>query len=180
MEHLKPRTSGPSHAQPNRTLRSSGGHAWRRGRLLAAVLVGLAQPAAGQQIYKWVDDKGVTQYTTTPPPGGKAQTIRAQPATGKPGAEPRSWKDQEIEFRARQVERAEAEHKQQQAENRARQEAARRRESCINAHRNIQSLQEQRPVYAMNEKGERQYLDDAQRAEAARKAKAFVDRECPK
>ena len=153
---------------------------WRMSAMLAAVLVGLADPAAGQQIYKWVDDKGVTQYTTTPPPGGKAQTIHPQPATGKPGPEPRSWKDQEIEFRARQVERTEVEQKQQQAENRAKQEAALRRERCIDAHRNLQNLQQPRPIYVLNEKGERQYLDDTQRAEAARKAKAFIDSECPK
>jgi hypothetical protein len=146
-------------------------------RLLAAVLACLAPAAAGQQIYKWVDEKGATHYTSAPPPGGKAQAIRADPASGRSSAEPKSWKEQEIEFRARQVERAEAEHKREQAELRARQQAA-RRESCAGAHRNLEALDRQRPVYALNEKGERQYLDDAQRAEAARRSREFLDREC--
>jgi len=148
--------------------------------LLATVLIGCAIPTQGQQVYKWVDDKGVTQYTTTPPPSGKAQTIRTQPAAGQSPPETKSWKDQEIEFRARQVERAEADHKQQQMDKRAKQEAALRRESCVEAHRDAQNLQQPRPIYALNEKGERQYLDDKQRAEALRKVKEFIARECPK
>ena len=146
--------------------------------LLATAMVGCALTAHGQQFYKWVDDKGVTQYTTTPPPGGKAQAIKTAPASPPPGA--KTWQEQEIEFRARQVERAEAEHKQEQAETKAKRDAALRRSACSSAHREVQALQEQRPVYILNEKGERQYLDDAQRTETLRKTKAFIEQECPK
>ena len=142
--------------------------------LLAMVLIGCTTAAPGQQIYKWVDDKGVTQYTTTPPPGGKAQTIKTAPANSAPGPAGKSWQEQEIEFRARQVERAEAQHKQE----RAQQDAARRRAECALAQRDLRNLKEQRPVYTLNEKGERQYLDDAQRADAERNHRSFVDREC--
>jgi hypothetical protein len=148
--------------------------------LLATVLIACATTALGQQIYKWIDEKGVTQYGTTPPPGGKAQAIKTAPANSDAGPQVKSWKEQEIEFRARQVERAETRHKQEQAEIEARQDAARHRAACGSARRNLQSLQEQRPVYKLDEKGERQYLDDAQRAEAARKSKAFIDKECLK
>ena len=174
MEHVKP--GAPRFACLRSRCNGAGqaGRAGRHARVLAAILACLAPTAAGQQIYKWVDDRGVTQYTKTPPPGGKAQAIRANPASGKPATEPKSWKEQEIEFRARQVERAEAE----QAENRTKREATLRRESCTDAHRNLQALQKERPVYALNEKGERQYLDDAQRSAAARRTREFIDREC--
>ena len=142
--------------------------------LLATAIIGCALTVHGQQIYKWVDDKGVTQYTTTPPPAGKAQALKTAPAGPAPGA--KTWQEQEIEFRARQVERAEAQHK----EERAQQDAARRRAACATARRDLHSLKDQRPLYTHNEKGERQYLDDAQRADAERKTQSFVDRECAK
>jgi hypothetical protein len=31
---------------------------------------------AGAQLYKWVDEKGVTQYTDQPPPTGKSSTLK--------------------------------------------------------------------------------------------------------
>lgn len=142
--------------------------------LPALALIGCSATVQGQQIYKWVDDKGVTQYTTTPPPSGKAQAIKTAPAQGSPGTAARSWQEQEIEFRARQVEQAEVQHKQE----RAQKDAARRRTECALAQRDLRNLHEQRPVYRVNEKGERQYLDDAQRAEAERSTRSFVDREC--
>jgi uncharacterized protein DUF4124 len=137
-------------------------------------MAGCALSVHGQQIYKWVDDKGVTQYTTTPPPGGKAQTIKTAPAPAAPAT--RTWQEQEIEFRARQVERAEARHKQEQAQK----DAAWRRAACATAQQDLRALKEQRPVYRQDEKGKRQYLDDPQRAEAERTARGFIDRECSK
>ena len=148
-----------------------------RRALLAAAMVGWALTVHGQQIYKWVDDKGVTQYTTTPPPTGKAQAIKTAPASPAPAApapRAKTWQEQEIEYRARQVEHAEAEHK----EKRAQQDTARRHAACITAQRDLRNLKEQRPVYVQDEKGERQFLDDAQRASAERKIRDFVEREC--
>jgi hypothetical protein len=145
-----------------------------RGILLALAMAGCALSVQGQQIYKWVDDKGVTQYTTTPPPSGKAQTVKTAPAAPTPAT--RTWQEQEIEFRARQVERAEARHKEEQAQK----DAARRRAACAAAQQDLRNLKEQRPVYTWNEKGERQYLDDPQRAEAERTTRSFIERECSK
>ena len=143
--------------------------------LIATALMVLATSVPGQQVYKWVDEKGVTQYTATPPPSGKAQAIKTQPANSSTGPRAKSWQEQEIEFKARQVERAEAQHKQELAER----QAAQRRLACASAQRDLRVLQEQWRLFTLNEKGERQYMDDAQRAEAARKARAFVEQECP-
>jgi hypothetical protein len=144
------------------------------GILVAVALLGAAPGAQAQQIYKWVDDKGVTQYTTTPPPSGKARAMKTAPVSPAPAA--KTWQEQELEFRARQVERAEAQHK----EERARQDAARRQSACAAARRDLRNLKDQGPMYTQNEKGERQYLDDRQRADAQRKTQSFVDRECAK
>ena len=144
--------------------------------LVAAAALTFAPAGASQQIYKWVDEKGVTQYTTTPPPGGKAQTLKTQPATGASSAAAKSWQEQEIEFRTRQAERASAQRKQDEAERGAEQ----RRAACASAQRDLRILQEQQRIYTLDEKGERQYMEDAQRAEIARKTRAFLDRECVK
>ena len=145
--------------------------------LIATLALELAAPAIGQQIYKWVDDRGVTHYTTTPPPGGKAQPMKVQPPpAAKPAAGAKSWQEQEAEFRARQVEREEAQRKQEQAER----GAAQRRAACASAQRDLRIVQEQSRIFTLDEKGERQYMEDAQRAEIARKARAFLDQECQK
>ncbi|KAF0811532.1 hypothetical protein IGB42_03989 [Andreprevotia sp. IGB-42] len=40
-------------------------------RLLCALLIATLATAAHAAIYKWVDDNGVTQYTSEPPPASK-------------------------------------------------------------------------------------------------------------
>ena len=154
--------------------RSAANGLTTRGILVVMAMLVPALCVEAQQIYKWVDDKGITQYTTTPPPSGKGRALNTAPAAPAPAA--KTWQEQELEFRARQVERAEARHK----EERAQQDAARRRAICNAARQDLRNLKEQVPVYTRSEKGERQYLDDRQRADAERKTQSFVDRECPK
>lgn len=50
-------------------------------RLLAGLLVAFAFAgvAAAQQVYKWVDQKGVTHYGSAAPSGRKAQVVDATP-----------------------------------------------------------------------------------------------------
>ena len=59
---------------------------------LPCALLLLSLPLAAQQVYKWKDAKGVTQYTATPPPQGGYETRRvdqhqAPPATAEKPAE---------------------------------------------------------------------------------------------
>ncbi len=53
-------------------------------RLLAGFLLvcgfALAAPAAAQQVYKWVDDRGVTHYGEKPPGGRPSQAVDATPS----------------------------------------------------------------------------------------------------
>jgi hypothetical protein len=71
----------------------------RSGVLLIAAA--LAAAAAGAHVYKWVDEKGVTHYSETPPQGRRAEEVkvpeppqrgdvdRVQPAPR--GTSPRPW-----------------------------------------------------------------------------------------
>ncbi len=139
--------------------------------------------AHAQQVYKWVDEKGVTQYTTTPPPTGKGQTIintPAQSSTAKPAAKAQTWQEKEIEFRARRA--ADSEQQQKDEANRAvaQRKAGEQRENCIDARRDLAALQEPRPIYSLDERGERKYVDDKERPRMIEELKKIVARDCPK
>lgn len=146
------------------------------------VIIGLALAAVaawGQQIYKWVDEKGVTHYTATPPPAGKAQVMKAAPAgpssdAGAGKAAQKSWQEQEIEFRQRRVEAEEAERKQKAQASR---EVALRR-ACASARADLASLQLERPMYRVDERGDRRYIEDHERAELIRRTEQIVQRDC--
>ena len=73
----------------------------------------LAMAAIGATLYKWIDEKGVTHYSETPPPGGKARELKVKPTPPDAGAEgskpeAKSWQQQEKEFKQRQETREKA------------------------------------------------------------------------
>jgi Domain of unknown function (DUF4124) len=128
----------------------------RRRAAFAVVLACGCLSPAWAAMYKWVDEKGVTQYSETPPPGAKATRIEIAPSP--PAAAPKDdWKQRELESRQRRLQK-DAEEQQDQAR------AAQRRQRCLAAQREIDVLRSGRPVYQVNERGERVYLGDKERA----------------
>lgn len=147
------------------------------------ILTLLPVVALGSTIFKWVDEKGVTHYSETKPTTQEAREIRAQPsspAAAESGKPPRkSWQEQELEFQQRQIDRQQATKKQEEKEEAARREGQARKQGCILARQNLQALEMQRPVYWINEKGERVFLDDETRAVESRKTKMQIETLCP-
>ena len=81
--------------------------------LLLFLVSVLAMATMGAVIYKWVDEKGVTHYSQTPPPNKKAQELQVRPAApdaGMEGSNPKakSWQQKEKEFRQHQEDRERA------------------------------------------------------------------------
>jgi hypothetical protein len=71
-------------------------------RIALAASVGLAIAAvATAEIYKWVDEKGVTHYSEHPPAHGAAKTIETPPAPvpGAPAAPGRGEKEEALQKR---------------------------------------------------------------------------------
>ena len=139
---------------------------------------------AHAQVYKWVDEKGVTQYSASPPPAGKGQTIIRTPATApgaaaRPAGKTQTWQEKEAGFRERRAAAAERQHKDEVERAAAQRRAGWQRESCIGARRDLQALQEQRPVFSLDERGERKYLDDKDRPRVIEDTKKFIARDCP-
>jgi hypothetical protein len=102
--------------------------------LPAALAIGIAMPAQADTVYKWVDQNGVTNYTTTPPQPTNARTvatINAAPAVesryeAAPGSEEARYWRQRREREAADSLRNDRLHKDslEQQEWRTRQELA--------------------------------------------------------
>jgi hypothetical protein len=142
-------------------------------------------------MYKWVDANGKVHYSDQPPPitGVKQQSTLqkpraaapaapAQPAEGTQAAaapsRAKSPAEQEMEFRKRRLEAAEAEAKRQQ-EAQAKQEKQR---NCEQAKARVAMLQTGGRITRAAPNGEQVYLDDAEIASSLVEARKTADSWC--
>lgn len=148
------------------------------------LLVLLAGTAGAAEIYTWKDRDGRVNYADNPPSGStQARTLSGRDtepvtalATQPAAAEsaPKSVADQDLEFRKRQAEAAEQKAK-------AAKEAAaaeEKQKNCERARIQLKALESGQRVAQFNAKGEREFLDDAQRAQAIASAKKAADSWC--
>jgi hypothetical protein len=147
------------------------------GRALAlAAGLALAAAAGGQQMYKWVDEKGVTHFSENPPPeGAKAQKfepkVTPRSSSGAPASEsPEKWKGQEADFRKRQIERSKAEDAD------ARQ-ASVRASRCADAKRRLEWYESGR-IYRDNPDGTRVWMEESQREAQLREQRDIIRTNC--
>ena len=119
--------------------------------------------AAAQTMYKWVDEKGVTHFTDSPPPEGtpKAEKIEVKPTPPSgPVTSPADYRKKELETRGDRLQKEQEAKKAEADAQRSTQERAAR---CRDAQSQLQVLRMQRPVFQTNEKGERVFLEDKDR-----------------
>jgi hypothetical protein len=158
--------------------------------LLAASLIAL--PAAAQ--WKWRDKGGHVQYSDLPPPSGTADsdilgrpgpsTRRSAPTNAAPAAVPASAlatasaprsTDPELEAKLKKAEAETA------AKNKAEQErvAALRRDNCSRARAQMSTLKSGIRLATTNAKtGEREFMDDKQRADETRRIQDVISIDC--
>jgi hypothetical protein len=141
--------------------------------LKICVLWALLVPA-GAQVYKWVDEKGVTHYGERPPQGKKGETVEQRlanpaPAQGMP-AQP-GWKEQDIEFRKRRIEA-------EQAEAKGKQRDASQRQACNQGRDQLAQLKAARRVYRLDDKGERVFQSDEDRNASIARLEQLVAERC--
>jgi len=125
-------------------------------RPLALLLLLLAAVPAWAQIYKCVDERGVTHYTDKPRPGCSGGPIDIRPippVSGKESSRSSSLAGEDADFRRRQIQREEAEAREKAA-------AAQR---CSNLRSEYALLGSGVPLIKSNEHGERVYMEDATR-----------------
>jgi type IV secretory pathway VirB10-like protein len=173
--------------------------AWMTRRLSLFALLGLlaatyALPAAAQ--WAWRDDTGRTVYSDRPPPAGiKSEQILRQPGPqsqsygnnnvgaapqdGKTDAKdapkgPKTLAEREMDFRKRMQENAEAEKKQAEEQSRNDQKNA----ECERMRGYLKALEEGQRVQRTDAQGNREVLDDAQRATEVRRVRDGITRSC--
>jgi len=129
---------------------------------------------ASAQVFKWVDEKGVTHYGERAPQGRKAQEVEQRlanpgPAPGK-AAQP-SWQDKELEFRSRRVQAEQAEAK------REKQEAA-NHQACNQARDRLAQAKSARRMYRLDEKGQRVYQGEEEHRAAIAQLEGLIAQRC--
>ena len=134
-------------------------------RALLHFLIFLATAApALAQVYKWVDERGVTHYGERPPQGSKASEVPnrlASPAPGGAGAEATNPKDPNPE--QGQVRPTDQDPRQASSKGETRQEAeaAKRAQLCNQQRALLERLKQSPPSFTLNEKGEQIPLDNS-------------------
>ena len=169
----------------------------RNSKLFRALLhflffVAAAAPAFAQ-VYKWVDERGVTHYGERPPQGSKASEVPnrlASPAPGGAGAEANNPKDPSAEAgkpKDLSAEQGPARPRDQdprpapgkgpapRGPSTQEAEAAKRQQLCDQQRALLERLKQSPPSYTLNDKGERVPLDNS--AAIARQEK-FAAEQC--
>jgi hypothetical protein len=161
-------------------------------KLLRLTLLGLActLPAVGFAQWQWVDNNGRKVFSDkSPPPDIPAKNILRQPgvrgtpvvaeATAEPAkaqasAPKISGKDKQLEEKKKQAEAAEAEKKKAEEE----QVAKVRADNCVRAKRSKAEMDSGVRIGRMNDKGEREILDDAARAAESKRLEGILASDC--
>lgn len=151
-------------------------------------------PLAALSQWVWVDNNGHKVFSDRAPPtdiaadhvirqpGGRAQAAPPAPAAepvaaaapAAPGLPRPSGKDQALETRRKQAEAAEAAKKKAEGEKLA----AAREDSCRRARSAKASFDSGVRIARTNEKGEREILDDQQRAAELKRIEGVIASDC--
>lgn len=131
--------------------------------------------AAQAQIYQWQDENNRTVISDLPPSGKVRQQRKIEtetPAANAPTG--KTMADREMEFRKRQKDSREAAEK---AEKEQRMDVQ-RKEDCEASRRALQVLESGERLALRDSKGERYFIDDAQRAQEIAKVREAVQVHC--
>ena len=152
---------------------------------ILVILIGLALAGAAQaQIKCWTGADGKRACGDTPPPGAKVSTVKVPSSPGgdaPPSAAAKDAKkgpltpaEREQDYRKRQAESKKAAAKADQE----RQDTEAKRDNCDRSREMLRSLESGQRIVRTDAKGERYYLDDAQRDQEAGKARQLVQQNC--
>jgi Domain of unknown function (DUF4124) len=123
-------------------------------------------------VYKWVDDKGVTQYTETPPPFKPTTEVRIMPAPAANAAAQNYSKEAEFQKRRSEAQEAAAAATRQAA---TRKDAQQR---CAQAKQNLEVLRSPKAVYPDNKDGKSAPFKEEAREDLIKKTKDDIATHC--
>ena len=136
----------------------------RTTKVLVFLACSLAIAAVHAEVYKWVDDQGKVHYSDAPPRGTVSKKVELPVNT----PQQRENAQERLKAFLEQRKAQEAIHNQEQADKREAQATKRREKEerlgrCLAAQEQLDLLQLGRPVFDMDEKGQRVYLEDKDR-----------------
>ena len=138
--------------------------------LTGTLMLALSTTAMASQIYKWVDDKGVTHFGAQPPQGQESTTIN----TAAPP--PRSTSSAPSPSVEEQLDPEQAAIDKKVKEDVAKQEAE-RKQYCENARTNLAQL-ENNPRLRVDNGGEVRRIDENERQERITELKKSIAENC--
>jgi hypothetical protein len=161
------------------------------GRTLATALlwtVALSLPVAASAQWMWKDDSGHTVISDQPPPTNIPQSRIMRTPSGRSMGEPapapasdaqdagkpKTLADQDLEFKKRQKELADASKKQQE-------EAAKAQENqqrCAALRASLSTLQSGVRIARTDDQGQRYFVDDSQRQTETQKVQSDISGSC--
>ena len=153
--------------------------ATERALILGACLA-LAAGVASAQMYKWVDEKGTTHYSESPPPDDaktKVKPTKVEPKVIPPSSSSaykegqEKWRSQEAEFRKRQMDRGQRDRAEGE-------DKAKRAHECENQRSRLASLQNTARFYRDNPDGTRSYMSDSAREENMANQRDIIRQTC--
>lgn len=137
---------------------------------------------ASAGVFRWVDEEGNVHFGDAPPAKQDCQEVIVdkEPATRAQEQEQAKQRWDKIiqeqeRRRAARLKRAEDQRALLKAK---KQEKAVREQRCHLARHNLQALLTRRPVYRLNQEGERVYVDDEQRTSEVRRTKEEIEEYC--
>jgi len=140
---------------------------------------GFSAPPTKQSFYKWIDGKGVTHYSATPPsPKEVAKKIK-KVQTDLPVKKTTASAPTTPTTQTPTVTSPTEPPKPLTTPVNARPDLnAERDQSCQAAQKNLQSLQNHARIYQKNEKGERHFLTDKEMEEQVKTTQQFLKDNC--
>jgi len=164
---------------------------------MLALVVGMAclAPLTAPAQWQWIDGNGRKVFSDRAPPadtpeknilkqpGGRplAAAPASPPVTASAVAQPGSkdvpklsGKDKELEAKKKQAEAAEADKKK----NEEVKLTATRAENCARAQQSKAAMDSGQRIARMNEKGEREFMDDAARSAETQRLQGIIETDC--
>jgi hypothetical protein len=145
--------------------------------LAFTVVALLASALVNAQIYQWKDVNGKTIISDHPPVGtvSDPRKIEAKAAASS-DLPPKLPADQEMDFRKRQQALQEKSNEAKKIES----IAAQQKENCERIRRNLALLESGERIAQRDDRGERSFMDDAQREQEIAKALQTLQSSCNK
>jgi hypothetical protein len=158
--------------------------------LLSVALAGVFTAGEARAQWVWKDAQGTLQFSDKPPPSSVTDNqIVRRPASAGPRAAattaasaPAPASDKaaasELEAKMAKADKEKADKLKAREKAEAEKLAAAKQENCRRAQAHLRALDEGMRIAQVNEKGEREFLDDQARANEAARTRSIVASDC--